>query len=120
MTEFEDELRRALHVKAPPAGLAERIIDRVEGRRRGAVSGHRPRVGLGRLPGLAVAAGLLLVAGLWAGGEVRDYREGVRVKEELMVGLRVAGESLRRVQKRALAPFEEIAEPANSIRTEER
>ena len=113
MKQFEDDLRRALRVDNPPSGLAERIVQRVEGRPQLQTSGGRHRL-------LAVAAGVLVVGGLWVGREVRDYREGEGVKDELMVGLRVAGASLRQVQERVLAPWEESREPVDSTNTEER
>ena len=102
MSHFEEDLRRALRRRPPPAGLAERILARAE--REGPVRGRlRPEW-------LLAAAVFLLALGLFAGHRMHRYREGQRVKEQVLVGLRVAGSSLRLIQERISEPRAETRE----------
>jgi hypothetical protein len=90
MRPFEDELRNALKPVAPPAGFTGRVMARVEVRR------TRPR-----FRWVAIAALLLLTAGLGYQQHVERQR-AIEAKEQLMVGLRIAGQQLREIRSQIL------------------
>ncbi|MCX6621111.1 MAG: hypothetical protein NTY38_08525 [Acidobacteria bacterium] len=90
MRPFEDELRNALKPVEPPPGFAERVMARVEARR------TRPRYRWA-----AIAAVLLLTAGLGYRQHVQRQR-ALEAKEQLMLGLRIAGSRLREIRSQIL------------------
>ncbi len=91
MKPFEDELRNALRPVEPPAGFAGRVLARVDARRK------RPRFHWAA----AIAALLLLTAGLGYQQHVERQR-AMKAKEQLMLGLRIAGGQLRDIRSQIL------------------
>lgn len=109
MKEFESDLRRVLGSRDVPPGMADRILERAaeldaQARIR------TPRRRFRRLWLIAASVGLALgLAGVRA---VERHREGERIKQELMVGLRITGSSLRQIQDRISALEIESSEPS--------
>lgn len=94
MSRLEDELRQALRRREPPAGLAERVLERVREPEK-----HHPPLFHWRW--LAAAAALIvLAAGLHFFQERRRRLEGERAKEQVMLALHVTGSKLRLAQQR--------------------
>lgn len=99
MMEFESDLRRVLGSRDVPPGLAERILERLG--RQDPGEGHRPRRRSRRI--WLVAAGIGLALGLTGLLRVERHREEERARQELMVGLRITGATLRQIQERISA-----------------
>jgi hypothetical protein len=96
---LEDDLRSALRHREPPAGFAERVIARAEGRGAAPVG---PRVSY-RWTWAAVA----LTASLTLGVGLVEYRQGretkargMEAKQELMQAMRITGSKLRMAQEK--------------------
>lgn len=88
MTNFEDELRSALRRENPPAGFADRVLERASPR-----ASARPN-----WAAWAVAASLALSMG---GVEYkRRNDEGKRAKQQLMLALDITSSKLALAQKR--------------------
>lgn len=88
MTNFEDELRSALRRENPPAGFANRVLERTSPR-----AGGRPH-----WAAWAVAASLLLSMG---GVEYkRRQDQGQRAKQQLLLALDITSSKLALAQKR--------------------
>jgi hypothetical protein len=82
---LEKELQAALREVAPPAGLSNKVMERIDG------SGRRS--GLAR----RVAAGFVIVTLMGFAGyrqveEIRTRREGELAKQMLMTAMRIAAE----------------------------
>lgn len=93
MTQFEDELRAALRVKQPSAGLARGVLGRIETIPR---SKTRSRM----LAGALASCILLAVAGPWYAAYQRKQAQGRAAKAQLMVALRVAASKLNIAQRK--------------------
>jgi hypothetical protein len=95
MTNFEQELKDALRRRQPPAGFAERVLQRTADRRRPPAwrAGH-------------LAAAAVVVAAIGGGTiayesirSVRAEREaGEAARDQVMVALEIAGSKLQLVQ----------------------
>jgi hypothetical protein len=104
MRQFEDDLKRALRVEDVPEDLTERVMGRIHaGSRRSAWRPDRRRL-------LAVAAVVVLAVGFLSGLQAWRHREGERVKDELILGLRVVSASLRQIEERVRYPLEGVGE----------
>lgn len=95
MSDLENELRVALRRRAAPEGFAERVVNRVQSRR-------RPQSGWRQW---AVAASLTLAVGIgglqYDRGE-RRQREGEEAKEALVTALGIAGSKLAYAQSKVI------------------
>jgi hypothetical protein len=90
----EDDLRRALARREPPEGFAERVVARL--------SEARPPVR--RWPRwLAAAACLLVLSGAAFEWQRERVRRAERVKEQVLLALRITSTHLRAAQQRVLA-----------------
>jgi hypothetical protein len=108
MKELDDRLRNALRRESPPAGFAERVLQRAEetGRQDGPAqprllrwSPRRPLVGL--------AAAAALVAAVAGGIQYRNVEQaraeraaGEAAKEEVIKALRITAGTLQVVQEK--------------------
>jgi hypothetical protein len=91
MNQLERDLREALRRRDAPAGFAEKVIRSAE-----ASAAQKPwRAWLSM-----AAAALLMVGAVLGTNHLYRQTEGVRAKQELMVGLRITGTKLRDVQER--------------------
>jgi hypothetical protein len=103
--ELEDELRRALAPRTPPDGFADRVAARIGGADSGAV--QRPtRAGdplRRRIIALAAAAAIAIGTGstLYVIHR-RELSEAERVRNEAVIGLRIAAAKLNDVHDRLL------------------
>ena len=104
MSKFEQHLRDALARREPPAGFADRVVERAR-----FASGSRiGRVGNWVAAGAVVA---ILVGGIWIDtnqirrvrGERAEIGErakvGERAKEEVLLAFRITGATLRSVRE---------------------
>jgi hypothetical protein len=100
---MNDELRRALRRVEPPAGFAERVLERAARGDAPATAAHQniPRVLLGRpLVRWATAAAVAIAVtsgGVWYRAEQRQA-QGEEARRQLLSGLRIASERLQSVQ----------------------
>ncbi len=95
MTAFEEELRKAMAKREPPAGFTERVLAKTEGR-----SG-KAQSWLSRIFGWRLAPVFALVLILSAGITYQRHEHTVRgekAKQELLVALRIAGSKLHDVR----------------------
>ncbi len=96
---LEDELRRALRPEQPPAGFGQRVSEKIASTRR------RPSALVpSRLPGRLAAAALIA---LMTGSSLyythrRQVSEAERVRNEAVVGLRIASAKLNEVHEKLL------------------
>ena len=93
----DQDLRRALGRREPPAGFAERTMARLHAR--GAKAAPAPRQSW-RWMAAGLAASLVLAAGI---GEVVSHRRDAQARksaEELTIALRITSEKLTEVQAR--------------------
>jgi hypothetical protein len=101
MTHTDDGLRNALRRVEPPAGFAERVMERA---RKGNVSlaGHGPAwSAAGGSVARWAAAAVLAVAvtgGVWYRAELRRQAEGEAARRQVLLSLRIAGAKLQQVQ----------------------
>ena len=100
--EMDDELRRALRREQPPAGFAERVLQRAE-------AGGDPASswwsGLMHAPAFRFVATAALVIILAAGTleyrhHERERQAGEAAKQQLMLALRVTGSKLQYAQQK--------------------
>ena len=117
MDRMEDELRKALRREPPPAGFAQRVIDRA---RMGAPSvparpswQERLRA-WSRLPRLQLAAAAVLVVIVASGVRYEQNRAeqeaGERAKEQVLLALRVTGSKIEVARERV----QQLSEPQPS------
>ena len=100
----EEVLRRALRPVEPPAGFADRVMERARGARPGTV----PRRGAARMalagPMARWATAAVLVAGVtggvWYRAEQRRQAEGEAAKRQVLLSLQIAGSKLQHVRAR--------------------
>lgn len=101
---FEDRLRQSLRRVDPPAGFAERVLQRVQDasvERRSPVLFSRPPLWLAA----AVLVGLSVSVGLWQ-RERRIRAEGERAKAQLLQALEISSSKLNGVLKKVNATKE--------------
>ena len=100
MADFEDRLREALGRKEPPAGFADRVMGRIREEARAKapvpIESRRPSWRRRWIPA-AIAATLLLSMGGW---RYREYREGQRAKEQLLLALEITNDKLSFASKK--------------------
>lgn len=91
---LEPELRRAFQQVDPPAGFAERVLQRAA---RGAA---RPSIARGPMLRWATAAALVIgiSGGLWYRVEERRRAEGEEARRQVLLSLEITGAKLRAVQ----------------------
>ena len=96
---LDDELRRALRPEPPPAGFAERVAEKI-----GSASRRRPRwMSYRRLGRLAAAAAIAVTTASSAYYvHRRQVSEAERVRQEAVVGLRIASAKLNEVHEKLL------------------
>lgn len=94
---LENDLKRALRREAPPAGFAERVLERIENEPQNA----RVRPPIGRQWWRAAAASVTLAAvlGGYATHKVVEYRRGMYAKAQVIEAMRIAGEKVRYAQE---------------------
>jgi hypothetical protein len=102
MTDMNDELRRALRRVEPPAGFAERVLERAaSGKAPAAARQATARVLLrGPLVRWATAAALAIAVttgGMWYRAEQRQA-QGEEARRQVLLGLRIASDKLQSVQ----------------------
>jgi hypothetical protein len=101
MSDFDDQLRRALQRKAPPAGFAERVMARVPEAGPGASLFSR-LLEAWRRPALrwalAGAAFVLLGGGGWLGRQQYERHQAQAAKREVMLALQITREELHLAQ----------------------
>jgi hypothetical protein len=95
MDEFEKELRDHLQARPAPAGFADGVMRRIEGR--------KPRRSWRFLwqPAWRWAAVAALVAMTVLGGLAREHQQrvaGERAREQVLLALRITGTTLNQVQ----------------------
>jgi hypothetical protein len=90
----EKALRQALRHVDPPAGFADRVIQRAS---KGTV---RPGIGGGSWFRWATAAALVIVVsgGLWYRAEEHRRAEGEEARRQVLFSLQITGSKLRAVQ----------------------
>lgn len=96
MTEFEDQLRRALERKEPPAGFAARVAAR-------AAQGGRPAPWINwRAWAAAGLAASLCLGGLGLEMEHRQRvrEEGEAARAQLIQAMHITSSKLQRIQKK--------------------
>lgn len=118
MDRMEEELRKALRREPPPAGFAQRIIDRarMEAQSVPAPLSWRERlrtwIRLPRLQMVAAAAALVVIVA--SGVRYEQYRSeqraGEHAKEQVLLALRVAGSKIEVARERV----QELSEPQPS------
>ncbi|MBY0505148.1 MAG: hypothetical protein K2X03_14645 [Bryobacteraceae bacterium] len=96
MQDLEAQLRLMLRRQDAPAGLAERIVARAEGRRRVGVSTRW----------LAIAAAVLVMAGIgWQYRQERERRlQAEQTAQQLEFALRLVAERLTKVERQVRGP----------------
>jgi len=103
MTDMNDDLRRALRRVEPPAGFAERVLERAASGDTPATAARRgtARVLLrGPLVRWATAAALAIAVtsgGMWYRAEQRQA-QGEEARRQVLLGLRIASDKLQSVQ----------------------
>jgi hypothetical protein len=102
MNQFENEIRRALGRREPPAGFAERVVARLpaaEPKRRWIPEW----LTLNRWsPAFAVVLMLVLLAGGWEYRRAEERREGERSKQELIFALQLTSHKLQTTKTKLL------------------
>jgi hypothetical protein len=107
---LENDLKRALRRRPPPAGLAGRVMQRIEVEdRRSRLSGQAR--GQAGLPVLhlhwwrAAAASVALMAALggYTAHRIVEQRRGEYAKEQVLEAMRIASEKVRYAQEEARA-----------------
>jgi hypothetical protein len=97
MSQFEDELKSALGRKDPSPGFSERLLARI------APAAAPPVKWKTRARWwLAMAASLLLTAGVFQYHHYQQQDEGRKAKKELMLALHIAGSKLNVAQRKVL------------------
>ncbi len=96
---LEDELRRALKPENPPDHFAERVAARIESARRrpGAMPARRRMIGMATAATIAMATGTTIYV-----AHRRQISEAERVRNDAVVGLRIASAKLNEVHERLL------------------
>jgi hypothetical protein len=100
---MNDELRRALRRVEPPAGFAERVLERAARGDAPATAAREdtPRVLLGgplvRWATAAAVAIAVTSGGVWYRAEQRQA-QGEEARRQLLIGLRIASDKLQSVQ----------------------
>jgi hypothetical protein len=91
---LESELGQALRHVDPPAGFADRVLQRAAN---GAV---RESIGVRPLFGWATAAALVIVVsgGLWYRAEEHRRAEGEEARRQVLLSLQITGSKLHAVQ----------------------
>jgi len=106
MSYLDDELKTALRRTEPPAGFAERVLERAKAPALPEPSWWESLGVLLRPPRLQwVALSVVMSLMIPAAGVYRRERqraEGEKAKEQLMLAVRVAGGKLHRVQRKVL------------------
>jgi len=107
MSHLEDELKTALRRMEPPAGFAERVLERAKTPALPEPAWWESLAVLLRPPRLQwVALSVVMSLMIPAAGVYRRERqervEGERAKQQLMIAVRVAGNKLHRVQQKVL------------------
>jgi hypothetical protein len=103
MTDMNDEIRRALRRMEPPAGFAERVLERAVNDNASATAArHDTTPGLLRGPMVrwAAAAALAIAVasgGVWYRAEQRQA-QGEDARRQVLIGLRIASGKLQSVQ----------------------
>jgi hypothetical protein len=103
MTYVDDQLRHALRRVEPPAGFAERVLQRSTERDIAELTAGRRSRGRslgGLMVRWAVAAALVVAVtgGVWYRAELRRQAEGEAAKRQVLLGLRIASSKLQLVQ----------------------
>jgi len=96
MDPIDNELRQALRHVDPPAGFAERVLQRAS---RNASATARPGLA-GPLLGWATAAAFVIAVsgGLWYRAEEQRRAEGEEAKRQVLLSLQITGTKLHAVQ----------------------
>ena len=97
---LEDDLKRALRRQSPPAGFADRVMQRIEQEsteteRR--TPDHRTRPVWWRAAAASVT--LAAILGGYATHRVAEHRRGEHAKEQVLTAMRIAGEKVRYAQQ---------------------
>jgi hypothetical protein len=100
MMHGDDELRRTLRRVEPPAGFAERVLQRAS---EGGVKTRRHpmrRVLGGPMVRWATAAALAIAVtgGMWYRAEQRRQAQGEEARRQVLIGLRITSSKLQLVQ----------------------
>jgi hypothetical protein len=103
MMHGDDELRRALRRVEPPAGFAERVLQRTSERGVSTLApGRRPmrRALGGPMVRWATAAALAIAVtgGMWYRAEQRRQAQGEEARRQVLIGLRITSSKLQLVQ----------------------
>ena len=94
---MHDELRDALRRVEPPAGFADRVVQRALAAPKPAVA---PKAPWRAKAGLAIAATLVLATltgGLWYRAEEKR-KEGEEARRQVLLSLSIAGSKLRSIE----------------------
>lgn len=97
LDDFERELREQLRIREAPEGFADRVMGRIPP--------QRPTRWFWQ-PAWRWAVAAAIVAAMLAGGLEREHerrREGERVREQVLLALRITGSTLRDVQQKVNA-----------------
>lgn len=89
MSRLDDELKIALGREEPPAGFADRVL-----------VGFEPRRSTGRWWAAAIAATVMLAAGVEFEHQRRLRAEGEQAKERVMLALQITGSKLHVIQEK--------------------
>jgi len=95
MTEFEDQLRRALERKEPSADFTARVMARATGRKRSWLW-----LGWQSWTAAAVAASLCLGLVLETEHRRREQQEGLAAKAQLMQAMHITSAKLHQIHKK--------------------
>jgi len=96
MTDFEDQLRRALERKEPSADFAARVVARATGKRRPA-----PWANWRSWATAAIAASLFLGAvGLEMEHRQRERQQGEEARAQLLQAMHITSAKLQKIQKK--------------------
>ena len=88
MNPFEDELRRSLARREPPAGFTARLLAKARQSR---------AAGRWRWTAVAAAASVAMV---FSAIRVEEYRKGQHAKQQLMIALEITSEKLAAAQQK--------------------
>jgi hypothetical protein len=97
MSRLEDELRNAMRREDAPPGFAARVMARIDAAPARRHVFHLPAF---RWAAAAVAAMLLLAAGIGYERQRTARMEGERAKEQVMLALRITGSKLQFVKEK--------------------
>ena len=92
--QLDDELKRALRRESPPAGFADRVMQRVA---RGDTAQRRKPVWWRAIA--ASVALTTLISGYAVHESIERSREGERAREQVLLALRIASEKVRYAQQ---------------------